>query len=123
MALNLVYAVLGLPVRNVCVLAFFCALIGNVIYFDQLLRREYSIARTDWEIDGRPSGFFWQQSGDVSRSWLIRSRSAIRWWFTTPSWVKADVVAKATHKRYRAWSWITFGAWLLFMWVVLTGRG
>jgi hypothetical protein len=107
---------------NLLALVLLVALTVNIIYFDRLLRREYSIARTAWEMDGRPSGFFSQPSTEVSRSWLTRSKAAVRWWLTTPSWVHADVAASSVHKRYQVWSWLSFGAWLLFMWLLVVDR-
>ena len=74
---------------------FFVACITHFWFYDELVKRQYLIARAAWEADDRPPGFWWAGDGSsVMRSWP-RNRVLLRWFWSTPAWVREDAEAQA----------------------------
>ncbi len=75
------------PMADALTVGSFAAIVVCFVFYDQLLKRQYNCARSAWESDGRPPGFFWAGEGtSVFRSWA-RDWAMTRWLFTTPSWL------------------------------------
>src|SRR5579859_7821139 len=74
------------------------------VLFDRLLRAEHDSHRAAWEIDGRPTGFFWRPSElawfDVG-SRMARMRLTLVWLFRTPPWVTQSPALARLLRRHR----------------------
>src|SRR6266576_3217303 len=76
----------------------FLALCGSFFVFDQLVMAEYFNHRHQWELDGKPTGYFWVPEGaTLFGGRLVRFGSALAgsyrwrvWLWSTPAWIKGD---------------------------------
>ena len=74
------------------------ALVTTISYFifDQILKMEYLEFKSQWEIDGKPHGFFWtppdieKRFGGVPKfkHTLAFWRCSFVWTFITPEWIR-----------------------------------
>jgi hypothetical protein len=84
--------------------------IASGVVFDVLVRRQYSLHRSEWVADGKPIGFFFvpQETTVVaglfvsSTSTLARRRISFGWLFHTPEWIHQDRIAKRLLLSLRA---------------------
>jgi len=82
-------------------------LVSSFFTFDKLVRLQYEAHRSYWERDGGPRGFFWWAPG--TRKWFrinLRSewafqRTNLRWFFSTPNWMRKDPQAVRLVRRFR----------------------
>jgi hypothetical protein len=66
--------------------------------FDQLVMAEYFDHRHQWELDGKPNGFFWvPRDATVLGGLVVRFGSSLAgrhnwrvWLWSTPAWMKRD---------------------------------
>ena len=80
------------------VLLWFLALIASGVLFDRLVMVEYFNHRYQWELDGKPTGFFWVPEGaTVFHGRIVRLTSSFAgrhawrvWLWSTPAWMKRD---------------------------------
>ena len=76
----------------------FLALCGSFFVFDQLVMAEYFNHRHQWELDGKPTGYFWVPEGaTLFGGRLVRFSSGLAsryrwrvWLWSTPGWMKGD---------------------------------
>jgi hypothetical protein len=88
------------PAQAVFGALIYCAMLVLLSYliFDRLLRIQSSSAHSDWERQGRLSGYFWSAPG--SRETSRHERGALyydKWLFDPPEWVKG---------RASFWRWL-----------------
>ena len=80
---------------NLCFFLFVVAVFGpaaiTFAIFDGLLRKQYQMARSEWERDGSPRGFFWRpiESTDFGGAWR-RDQLLSRWVRKTPVWANSN---------------------------------
>ncbi|MEO6054640.1 MAG: hypothetical protein ABIP97_11560 [Chthoniobacterales bacterium] len=88
-------------------------LIGVLLYgfylFDCLIRAEYRDHHTNWESDGRPSGFFWSAVECRFTSGFFRQWLAMIWLSRTPAWIAGSPTLRLQLRRFR---------WCMLIWVV-----
>jgi hypothetical protein len=86
--------------------ACFCVTsLASFVFFERLLKRQYSVAREAWEADGRAPGFFWAGEGTSTLRFWARSKVMFLWLVGTPDWIRADAQARATHRSLRV-TWV-----------------
>ena len=103
--LNAVVAVLAL-----LLMALIGVLIASFYFLGRLRRYQYAFHREAWERDGRPTFAFCRPPESTwFRSGMAAQRCALSWPLYTPTWVRADPVAKALHSRLR---------WCVLIWNV-----
>lgn len=86
------------------------------IFFDKLLRHEYTKYPNFWREDAKPNGFYWTAPDSTLRANFLRypARLALRWAWVKPEWV-VDEIANNLYNKLRLFNWLSFIAWLGFM--------
>jgi hypothetical protein len=70
--------------------------------FDQLVELQYKRFPTEWENDGRPSGYFWRAPQTRCGAWSRAGRRLARAWLAgTPCWMKVAPEALRLAQRLR----------------------
>lgn len=99
------------------------ALLGTFISFDRLVRLQYDEYRSEWEKDGKPSGFFWRPPEWRSQGWLQALHSGLAthrvsflWLIWTPAWMRETREGMTTARRMRVLALV----WNVGIVVVLT---
>jgi hypothetical protein len=54
---------------------FFTARLAGFVAYERLVKRQYKIARDNWEADGRPPGFFLGRGGYIGIAIMEAGRS------------------------------------------------
>jgi len=67
--------------------------IMSFIVFDRLLRIQFSDARSEWESDDCPSGYFWAPPGSKRLSPRARGNLLSHWFYHRPAWVSSSAQA------------------------------
>jgi hypothetical protein len=99
-------------------------LLYSFVMFDRLVKAEYTHARSAWEADGRPRGFFWHapECTWLRSGWAV-NRLGFIWLFKTPNWAAQSAHYRDWLKRFRicvlAWNITIVGLFVAFMLVVL----
>ena len=99
------YLVLGALACAVTYLATLAANAAGSVYFDKLLRHQYTNYRDTWECEGRSSGVFWSPSDARSesrgfrRTWYIEEK----WLDARPEWVFKDLRATSLYNSLKFW--------------------
>jgi hypothetical protein len=92
------------------VLVSFSLCLYSFLIFDRILKIEHSEFPSDWERDGRPTGFFWKPpDGRFLEGSAARSSLAFEWVFSPPPWSKRDSRTEKLFKKLRT-SVFTFWA-------------
>jgi hypothetical protein len=104
-------------------ISLFLALVAILAYgfvtFDRLLRTEYEAHRTEWEMDGKPAGFFWRAPECVwFLSHFARLRVSFAWLFTTPEWIAASPHLRVQLRRQRL-AVLIWNVGVIVLWVSL----
>ena len=83
-------------------------LMGSFLSFDEIIKIQYSDFKSEWEADGRPSGFS-RAPKDIKlyQSSDSRIRLNFIWLFKTPDWAKDNKTTKKhfTHLRSFVLCW------------------
>ncbi|WP_147263225.1 hypothetical protein [Roseimicrobium gellanilyticum] len=83
------------------VLAFGAGVLGFV-FFDRLLRVCFLQHRSEWELCGRPIGFFWvPRDVKVERAGMARTTVFANWLFRVPAWLREDGEALLAYNKFR----------------------
>jgi hypothetical protein len=80
--------------------AFLILGVGNLVLFDQLVRRQRRFHPEDWERSGRP----W--SGRTPGGSLAWQKCSLAWLFSTPAWIRNDKHAFRLLRFYRGCCWV-----------------
>ncbi len=77
------------------VACFFLPIIGHAFFFDLIVRTEYVLHRHEWEVDGRPRGWFWRapEHGRVFGGIGARTQVSWEWFWRTPAWAVTGVTS------------------------------
>ena len=92
------------------------ALVGLIlgIIFDQIVKMEYREFKSQWDIDGKPRGFFWIPS-DVENSTIAFWRCWFSWTFITPEWIRKSGKAYKFIIYFRITYLVGFIIWIIWI--------
>ncbi len=84
-------------------------LIAAFIYFDKIVKIEYIHYKNNWEVDGKPYGYFWKPLETKSslgiglslKSTYAFYRCSLIWLFSTPEWLRNNAEASKYIKYLR----------------------
>ena len=99
---------------------FFAATIACFVAYDRLIRRQYEIAREQWERDGRPVGMFWAPPETPVRSWA-RGKAMFRLLVSTPGWIADDDASTRLQRTLRVLWLMGLAAWVWLAALLIIG--
>jgi len=93
----------------------------SFLLFDRLLGIQFSDARSEWEKQGRPSGYFWSPPGSQKLSMQNRGHLFSQWFYCVPAWARGSQEASKLYSWFRLLTvlQIIVGAPILFAFAVL----
>jgi hypothetical protein len=78
----------------------FSQAVARCYFFDRLVKLEHDKYHEHWVRDRKPAGFFWLAPG-ARGGYLARAVTAMRWWWRTPQWARADEEANRLFRYMR----------------------
>lgn len=88
--------------------------------FDRLLLIAISEARTEWEANNYPSGYFWKPEGARPLSLRERGRIWSHWFVYRPSWTRGQVSARRMYFLFRGFGLLSMLAYLPVFFTVVS---
>jgi len=96
-----------------------CILLFAFFSFDKLVKIEYRKYINQWNIDGKPRGFFWRPpESSLFSSSIAMQILTFRWLFRTPEWMRNDTEAVYWLKKLRL-SALVFNAGIVVSFLII----
>lgn len=73
------------------------------VFFDRLLRIQFTECRSEWERQGCPVGFFWfPRESEPSSGTHARGMLIVEWARTVPDWITVSQRATRAYRHFRS---------------------